>query len=705
MKLEQGELSNFENIPPETSFEDNKDVRKHQKKRTYEDIPVSEHHKQKLKKDLYKQPTVDELNTLKETENLYNNNLFRLQIDELISEVNIKNKRKKELSTWVNSFENFLGTLPEYQFATSSLHFIDKVNTKFDKFLLNISKYKPPFETDQNLTVKVTKPTQMTMFGLYAINCQPGPKVTLKINLEIPKECFHSKDFLNNRYYIKHFYYLLYILEHLKSKGIANILRLKNHESNVLIPILEVEPTDCSKCVVLIYVTPSANVFKPSRFYPEQNNVKVDVFNMNVNIEILKTSSTPFYNSALAHDVTLTQNIQYVKDSLSDYKNIHEGIKLLSMWLYQRELHLNIVPFSETLIVYFIVYLLQKKKINKYMSSYQVIRNFWNFVVNSDLENEPIALTETTPAVIGSFKQHFDVVFIDRSGCYNLTAFLTSQMYSRVKTECEIALKYLDTNNNNSFFQLFLTKFPFHLQYDVIIDLSQSLPLKNKFELNETEKALYIGFEHLLIVKHILKIFDQALNKRCTNIIPKLETNDKDLVKLLIGINLNMEEAFSILLKGPALNDITSASEFRKFWGQLASDRRFRDGSTNVAVHFKTNTMKGRRNIIRKILAFILDEKLSLKYHLYYNEFEEVLINKKVVPSYASGTNEEMTLKIIHASDELGKKLRALEMSLKITGVQGLSNVYTFTEVFPPIPTNYKVSTYNFINIRFYYVL
>ncbi|KAG5880576.1 hypothetical protein JTB14_002385 [Gonioctena quinquepunctata] len=82
-----------------------------------------------------------------------------------------------------------------------------------------------------------------------------------------------------------------------------------------------------------------------------------------------------------------------------------------------------------------------------------------------------------------------------------------------------------------------------------------------------------------------------------------------------------------------------------------------------------------------------------MKYSVYYDEFEEVLLSKKLVPSYPSGSNEETTFKIIHSSDELGKKLRALQMSLKITGVQGIDHIPSFTEVFSPIPCNYKVGS------------
>ncbi|KAJ8941316.1 hypothetical protein NQ318_017856 [Aromia moschata] len=327
------------------------------------------------------------------------------------------------------------------------------------------------------------------------------------------------------------------------------------------------------------------------------------------------------------------------------------------------------------------------------MSSYQVVRNFWNFVGTTDLENEPISIADCTKEVLENFKRHFKIIFVDKSGCYNLAAFLNIGVYRKVKAECLQAVKHLDDNKNSSFQQLFLTKYPFYLQYDLVIDLNRALPLEDKYSIEDEERAKFIGYKDLLIVNYIMKTIQRALNKRILSLVPRVEVDSEDcsLKKLFFGINLNPDEAFNFLEIGPALNDHVAAAEFRQFWGHLSSDRRFRDGSTNVAVHFKTNTIKGKRGIIRKILSFIIEEKLNLKFKFHYDEFEEILVSKRLVPSYPCGTNEETTLKIIQASDELGKKLRAMQMSLKITGVQGASDIFCYAHVFPPVPANYEV--------------
>lgn len=46
----------------------------------YDDEFKEENPKKKLKKHLYKPPTAEELNNLRETESLFHSNLFRLQV-------------------------------------------------------------------------------------------------------------------------------------------------------------------------------------------------------------------------------------------------------------------------------------------------------------------------------------------------------------------------------------------------------------------------------------------------------------------------------------------------------------------------------------------------------------------------------------------------------------------------------------------------
>uniref|UniRef100_A0A6P7G4V1 Nucleolar protein 6 n=1 Tax=Diabrotica virgifera virgifera TaxID=50390 RepID=A0A6P7G4V1_DIAVI len=666
-------------------------------KRKYEDIPTTDGSpsKKKRKNDLYKPPTVEELNNLREVENLYNNNLFRLQITELLNEVKIKAKRKTKLTQWLTLFNGTLESIPANKLTLAELEkLVKKAKQKKKKgclpLLLRITTYKRIFETDQDVNLFLDKPESVQCFGLYENNCLPGPNLSLNINVVMPQSAFLIKDYLNNRYLVKRWYYLLYVAEYLKQKRLVDNIEIVYHENNHLCPIIKLQPKDCDKTDVFIYVSPQNETFKCTRFLPEQNNVKVDVFECVVDIDTLKSSPTFLYNSLLAHDVTLHDNNEFVKEVLKDHEHVQDAIKLLCIWLTQRELNVGFGAFTERLVLYLVAYLLHKKKITKFMSSYQVVRYFWNFLSSTDLLTENISITEVSSEILTKFRQHFDVVFLDKSGCYNLTSFLAKDMYKKVKLESQVAIKHLDENRFASFRELFLTKYPFPHQYDVVIDISNSLSDENKFTFSDEEKSTHIGYENVLRFNHISNTLNRGLNKRIDNIVPRIELCGSDIKRYLLGINLNPNDAYNFLDKGPDFNMFEEAAEFRNFWGHLATDRRFRDGSINVAVYFRTNTIRAKRNIIKKIINFVLEEKLQLKFKIFYDKFEDVILFKRLVPNYPSGTNEETCLKIIHASDALSKMLRMLQLPLKITGVQGVSDVFAYAQPFPPIPANYQ---------------
>lgn len=98
---------------------------------------------------------------------------------------------------------------------------------------------------------------------------------------------------------------------------------------------------------------------------------------------------TPFYNSTVAADLIIHDNILFLKETLLMHNNIKDGILLLKIWLHQRELDNSVGGFNGFLIALLVCYLLQIKKINVLMSSYQVFRVacnylsknflFWNF--------------------------------------------------------------------------------------------------------------------------------------------------------------------------------------------------------------------------------------------------------------------------------------------------------------------------------------
>ena len=72
--------------------------------------------------------------------------------------------------------------------------------------------------------------------------------------------------------------------------------------------------------------------------------------------------------------LTNQKNVELIKE----YPNIRDGIILLKIWLNQRELSKGFNAFNGHVMSMYVLYLLRIKKLNNFMSSYQVVRNVWN---------------------------------------------------------------------------------------------------------------------------------------------------------------------------------------------------------------------------------------------------------------------------------------------------------------------------------------
>lgn len=431
--------------------------------------------RKRIKKELYKPPTSDELRQLKETENLFNSNLFRLQIEELLNEVSVKNKHKSKFDKWFKEFNCFIDNLQEHDDIRLS-EIQDKNIKKLAKQKRKLVNYFHTFDTelikcDQDVVLKFPKPNKCNIIGFHNINCAIGPRLNARINLEMPKKMFHEKDFMNNRYFTKRYFYLLYIAREIQSTELASKISFRFINESELLPVIEITPKISKNINVTISATPE-KYFKENRFLPEKNNVKISsLFKEfeNVNEENLKNTGTILYNSLLLHDITLNENHEYFKEKLNDLKNVQDALKLLQVWIIQRQLN-HLHGYCDDFLFNSIAYLLLKRKINKHMSSYQIIRNFWTFLNDTDLTKDCVGVCEDIKSeVFEGFRKSCEVVLLDKSGCFNVVAFLNLEGYRKIKSEAELAVQFLDENRSNSFEALFITKVPFLLQYDLVL--------------------------------------------------------------------------------------------------------------------------------------------------------------------------------------------------------------------------------------------
>ncbi|XP_052280548.1 nucleolar protein 6-like isoform X9 [Dreissena polymorpha] len=639
-----------------------------------------------------------------------------MQISEMLSEVKLTEKRKKQIDSAVSFMETTLKAIKsskKYELQDSKL--LAKLGVP-----VPISM-EPP--TDKG-RFQFLPPSKVVVSGSYGSDVCTRPGVSVDLMLEMPKECFDSMDYLNQRYIRKRAIYLVWVAKTLKKHSEVTDIKFTHHHGNCMRPLLAVTvKIGAHKPVVLhLHAVAHPGVFKLNRFHANKNNVRSSwcLGHSEAKGTEEKESPTPFYNSCILEDIVYQTGDSTLQEKLTvSSPGLKEGIMLLKVWLRQRGLNMGYGSFSNYLMTMYVVHLLEQKKLSTFMSSYQVFRNTLLRLSQSSWTDNGISMCavhkDVNMPLLSDFHQHFEVVFVDPTGYLNMAYTLDRSVYNRVKHEAVMALSMLDNKHLDSFDKLFIKKMPFNLSFDHMVHISLGQCIDQMVE------RLDIG---LKVVDHggdrvgacqaaILSLLERSLRQRVTAIqlycgIPSQWDMTDPVPRpaqdmhLTYGLSLDQEHAFSILDKGPEANT-PMAAEFRLFWGDKCELRRFQDGGICEAVLWMADgAISERQQVCDLVIKHTLARHASISGdHVQYigGQLNSLLhlpvkLSSKEVEEKGTlqyGTGEEQITAVMTVYDSVCKLLRQLpDLPLTINTVQGASACFRFTEVFPPLPCTFR---------------
>uniref|UniRef100_T1HQ96 Nucleolar protein 6 n=1 Tax=Rhodnius prolixus TaxID=13249 RepID=T1HQ96_RHOPR len=638
---------------------------------------------------------------LKETENLYQSNLFRLQIEEMISELKPRKTDKNAIKHWLQNFRQFLTQLEDCENILGKHHdHIDDVHLPLPKRIWQIED-----------SIKFYKPVDVKIMGSCRNGTVLGPYFVLDVVIIIPKKYFHKNDYLNQKYHYKRALYLSKIASLIqKSELVSPNFQIKYwlKRGDPLKPVLLFRPqgrmTEFVEVALNVY--PEDNPYNLNRFLPEKNNVRPEWLGCERSHGQLPP--TPHYNMSILEDLVAEQNEQLKLETFEGNQNLKDATILLSVWLQQRQLLKGFGAFNEDLLSMLVVYLVKKQKINNHMSSYQICRNVWLAFAQMDWTKQGISLSpkenQSLSCPLETFHKYFEIVFVDCTGVYNLCSQLNRTIYFRVREEAEKAIKYLNDPSINGFQILFMINMPFLQQYDHYIcftdprtideTLSQNMVVEKHMDFNGHKLPLFIKLLSDLLIEGLgnrlnylsiqpVTLPQWKINEQCS------ENSITDV--LIFGLKLNPEHALNVIEKGPeAYKD--EAAKFREFWGDKCELRRFRDGTVCESVCWDTNdaSLIDRRIVVKKIVNFLLKFKLKInkkQYNYVANQLQDLVVNQFVSAANPKEKNEEASQAVHKTFENISQQLRDMtDLPLSIVSVRCISPVYRFTDVFPPLP-------------------
>uniref|UniRef100_A0A803YBJ7 Nucleolar protein 6 n=1 Tax=Meleagris gallopavo TaxID=9103 RepID=A0A803YBJ7_MELGA len=623
--------------------------------------------------ELYKPPTNEELNQLKETEDLFHSSLLRLQIEELLKEVTLKETKKKKIDAFLHEINSLLSAIPE----TPETDITDQ--TWLPKGV-KVPFLQVPFNVKGKF--RFLPPDELSVVGSYLLGTCIKPEINVDVAVTMPREIFQDKDNLNQRYHRKRALYLAHIAQHLSKENLFGSVKFAYMNSNHLKPILLLRPQgkDEKLVTVRLHACPAPNFFKPSRFYPSKNNVRTAWFlEQSTPKEGAAEPATPHYNNSILCDTVLLSHLHFLSSVSTDFPGMKDGLALLKVWLNQRQLSKGLGCFSGFLVSMLVAYLVVKRKIVKVMSGYQVLRNVLQF------------LGEFPGAPLGNGR----LVSVE-----SLRALITA-----VQFEAKCSMEILDDRMVDGFQALLMTSKPMLRTFDHVFHLKHVSKLQSACKKMELLNELMDrgGNYVAAALPFIISLLTRGLARRALLVAHSLpETPEwaidaeppkhKDVGSLMFGILFAPEFAASKLEKGPQA-DRPEATDFRTFWGEKSELRRFQDGTICEAVVWEASTICQKRLIPEQIVRHLLK--------LHADIPESSICYTGALLESALGTGEEDMVSVVCSYDDLSRKLWNLEgLPLTVTAVQGVHPALRYTDVFPPVPMKPIYSFHKQVKIR-----
>lgn len=288
------------------------------------------------------------------------------KVSELINEVLIEHSPSftKLVNDTVSSIQNSIDKIPNNLAVTGQ---------EAAGFVRDVGADKVEF--------KFKKPKSIAIGGSYSIKCVVKPDVSVDLFIQLPKECFHEKDYLNHRYHAKRFVYLCVINKFLKSDSSFEKVEWSTLQNEARKPVLLVYPADKLAEVpgFFVRIIPTAkSLFNAAKLDLKRNNVRA----LNQGGTALPT---PRYNSSILEDMCLEDNTEFLKKTFLGQKALGEALVLLKVWARQRDSIHSHDGLNGYLIAIILSYLVAYEKVNSSMRPLQIFRVTLDFIANSKL--------------------------------------------------------------------------------------------------------------------------------------------------------------------------------------------------------------------------------------------------------------------------------------------------------------------------------
>ncbi|KAJ4387965.1 U3 snoRNP protein [Gnomoniopsis smithogilvyi] len=487
---------------------------------------------------------------------------------------------------------------------------------------------KPP--KDSPYKVSFSKPSQINIVGSYVSRTMVKSQSHRVIDMiiEMPKDLFQDKDYMNLRYFYKRAYYLAVLSAALQSEySSGGTLVYDYMNESRLLPVLVFSPQPASRDVdanakkphraYQIRIIPCApeGLFPANKLSPTSCCIRSGTEDQSAAVTQIPTL---FYNSTLKAESCYIPYLKVIRQAEKTCPAFREACMLGRVWLQQRGLAASISKggFGHFEWAFLTALLLQgggrkgMAALSPSLSSTQIFKALIQYLAAADLTKKPLifgshkygvqAAKETGPVIFDTLRQ--------LNVAYKMSTWSASllQQHAKWTHNC------LADQEADQFNPTFIIKADSPQQcFDLLVRVDQVAGA-------HMQEHRGPSWEYC---DKVARILYRALGDRVKLIhlepLSNLDTATEDLKSLphtdhsaiLVGIIFDAANMARQVDHGPTVEEKEAAKAFRQFWGDKSELRRFKDGSILESLIW---TQTSPLALCEEITRYILKQHLRL---------------------------------------------------------------------------------------------
>lgn len=446
--------------------------------------------------------------------------------------------------------------------------------------------------------------------------------------VEMPKEIFQDKDYLNLRYFYKRAYYLAVLTVSIRKEFASTAgVTYEYSNGNHLLPVLSITPKGSSKdtgskksqppyCIRIIPCAPEG-LFPQHKLLPSSSCIR-----SGSEAESSVHPPTPFYNSTLKAESHYLAYLKVIRQAEKACPSFRDACILGRVWLQQRGFAGSVAKggFGHFEWAILTALLLQGggrkgvAALSPSLSGTQIFKALVQYLAAADICKKPL--------VFGSLSGGMDTVretgpvIFDAPRQLNVAYKMSSSSASMLQQYAKWTHTSLSDQEADQFNPTFIIKTDVPLQcFDLMVRV-EGVDSKDASRVSDYRGASWeYGDRVTRILKKALGDRAHLIHAQATVDVDDANWSLKSLPPsdssaVWVGIVFNPANMTRQVDQGPTVEEKEAAKKFRQFWGEKSELRRFKDGSILESLIWTQTSPLG---LCEEIARYILKLHLHLQ--------------------------------------------------------------------------------------------